>query len=422
MADEARECTLGPWELKLVSIGNEISHAIAETIYPYKNGAELEDLGVNPEIYRFSAVIDNEDYRNNYQLLRNWFLSQFTEPIELIHPDHGVLVGYPKNVSFSSDRRRDFAQFDFDFEIANIQEDVQDYTDPLEVAEAETVALNAEVQASVAESMQQAGVPDVEGDDWSLLDVWNSLGDAAREFASGAQSALSKIQGVIATVKAPVDAINSTIVYAGTLSGKLTESVQKCCDSFTALMRNVSSTSSGLVATLASNLSGQMTALSDAPLALRRAFATLAASTLATETARLISDDEKRMGESIAQEKVVSDDAEGRQIAEDNEPFMTTPDDLEKAIAICRSFIDEVLPLVVSPYRLKKQAANLTDAALRIKMVFMTTKTVRIEHETPVHKVCLDNGLSYKAADRICALNGVVNPTFMSGEVLVYES
>jgi hypothetical protein len=35
--------------------------------------------------------------------------------------------------------------------------------------------------------------------------------------------------------------------------------------------------------------------------------------------------------------------------------------------------------------------------------------------------VCLDNGLGYKAAERLCALNAVKNPTFMNGEVLVYD-
>ena len=67
-------------------------------------------------------------------------------------------------------------------------------------------------------------------------------------------------------------------------------------------------------------------------------------------------------------------------------------------------------------------AAMLSDAVRRIKIEFMTTKAVYVNHETPLHKIALDNGLNYKAADRLCALNNVKNPTFMKGEVLVYES
>lgn len=420
MADvnEPRESTLGPWNLKLVSIGDEISHAIAETTYPYKNGADLEDMGVNPEVLRFSCVLTNQDYDDNYQALRNWFLSIFAEPIELCHPKHGVLKGYPKNVSMSEDRRKSFAQFDFDFEIAGIQPDIQDFTDPAEVCEEEAKEVNAEVQKAIAEEMQSVGVPDVLGDDWSLLDYWGAIGDGARAFASRVSSAMGKIQGVIATVRAPLDALNSTIDYMGTLSGTLTESLQKFCDSLTSLGRKAGSSSA--ISVMESSFTEQLASFSDSP-ALYAAFATLAAATLANETAKQISDDEAKMGESIASENVVSDDALGRPIAESVEPFIMTPETLENSLATVREFINKVLPVAVSPERLKKMAATLSASVLKIKMEYMTTKTVNVPYETPLHKVLLDNGLKYKAADRICALNGVKNPTFMNGEVLVYE-
>lgn len=418
MAEEARECTLGPWNLKLVSIGDEISHAIAETQYPYKNGADLEDMGVNAELLRFSCVLTNDDYKENYQALRNWFLSYFATPIELIHPDHGTLNGYPQNVSFNNDRRKRFAQFDFEFKIAGIQPDIQDFTDPTEVCEEEAKAVNVEVQAALAEEMQRAGVPDVPGDDWSLLDYWGAMGDAARSFASGVSGALGRIQGVIETVKAPLDALNTTIDYVDSLSGSLTGSLQRFCDSLTALGRKAGSSSGTSV--LASIFTERLASFIDTPV--YASLATIAASTLACETARQISEDEVKMGESIAAESVVSDDAVGKPIAADTiEPFIMTPETLENSLAAVREFINRVLPVSKSPGRLKKMAATLTESILKLKMEYMTTRTVKVEYETPLHKILLDNGLNYKAAERVCALNNVKNPTFMKGEVLVYE-
>ncbi|MBR6941862.1 MAG: DNA circularization N-terminal domain-containing protein [Fibrobacter sp.] len=418
MAEEARECKLGPWNLKLVSIGDEISHAIAETQYPYKNGADLEDMGVNAELLRFSCVLTNDDYKENYQALRNWFLSYFATPIELIHPDHGTLNGYPQNVSFNNDRRKRFAQFDFEFKIAGIQPDIQDFTDPTEVCEEEAKAVNVEVQAALAEEMQRAGVPDVPGDDWSLLDYWGAMGDAARSFASGVSGALGRIQGVIETVKAPLDALNTTIDYVDTLSGSLTGSLQRFCDSLTALGRKAGSSSGTSV--LASIFTERLASFIDTPV--YASLATIAASTLACETARQISEDEVKMGESIAAESVVSDDAVGKPIAADTiEPFIMTPETLENSLAAVREFINRVLPVSKSPGRLKKMAATLTESILKLKMEYMTTRTVKVEYETPLHKILLDNGLNYKAAERVCALNNVKNPTFMKGEVLVYE-
>lgn len=418
MAEEARECTLGPWNLKLVSIGDEISHAIAETQYPYKNGADLEDMGVNAELLRFSCVLTNDDYKENYQALRNWFLSYFATPIELIHPDHGTLNGYPQNVSFNNDRRKRFAQFDFEFKIAGIQPDIQDFTDPTEVCEEEAKAVNVEVQAAFAEEMQRAGVPDVPGDDWSLLDYWGAMGDAARSFASGVSGALGRIQGVIETVKAPLDALNTTIDYVDSLSGSLTGSLQRFCDSLTALGRKAGSSSGTSV--LASIFTERLASFIDTPV--YASLATIAASTLACETARQIIEDEVKMGESIAAESVVSDDAVGKPIAADTiEPFIMTPETLENSLAAVREFINRVLPVSKSPGRLKKMAATLTESILKLKMEYMTTRTVKVEYETPLHKILLDNGLNYKAAERVCALNNVKNPTFMKGEVLVYE-
>ena len=420
MADvnEPRECSLGPWDLQLTNISDEISHAMAETTYPYKNGADLEDMGVNPEVFRFSCVITNDDYKNNYIELRKWFLSYFPEPIELYHPDHDtILYGYPKNVSIASDKRRNYAEFQFDFVIANIQAETQDVADPKYVTYEEVREANADVQAAIAYEMQKVGVPDLEGSDWSLIDVWGSIGDKARAFATGVSSAMAKIQGTIDTIKAPIDAINSTIDYMGTLSGKLTESLQKCCDSFTGLARRVTKSKSA-TAVLATNMSDMLAELAGSPV--YAAYATLAAATLANETANHISDDEKRMAESIAAESVVSDNAEGHEIAETKPVYIVTPADMEDSVATVREFINSVLPVAICPDRLKKQAAALSNAILRIKMEYMTTKKVLLHHDTPLHKVCLDNGLNYKAAERLCALNDVKNPTFMNGEVMVY--
>lgn len=416
---------LGPWRLRLVSIGDDISHAISETTYPYKNGADLEDMGVNPERLKFSCALCNAEYDQNFEGLRKWFLSIFPEPVELVHPKHGTLKGFPENASFVNDRRRRYCEFTFEFRVANIQPDTQSYADPYEANFEEAMALNLEVQEDIAVSMQQAGVPDIKGSsDWSLIDAWGSLGDSARSFADSTRETMGKLLGTIETVKAPVDAINSTIDYMDSLSGTLTKAIQECCDSFVTLARRAGTNkgkSRASTATLVANATSMLAALYGAPESVRAAFATIAASTVATETAKAISDDEIKMGESVAAESIVVDDAEGRELASESEPFLLTPADLEDTLALAREFIQQVLPQAVSPHRLKKMAATLSDAVLRFKMEYMTTKTVNVAHETPLHKIALDNGLNYKAAERLCALNNVKNPTFMKGEVLVYE-
>ena len=420
--------TLGPWELSLVSVGDDISHAIAETTYPYKNGADIEDMGVNPETFKFSCILKNEDYDNNYFQLRNWFLSRFTEPIELFHPEHGTLYGYPKNVSFSNDRRKHFAEFNFDFEVSGIQLDVQAFTNPHDENLEEAQAINIATQESIATTMQQTGVPDIEdSSDWSLLDKWAAMGDDARNFAEATNKAMSKLLGVIEAVQAPIDAISTTIDYGRSLSGTLTAAIQKCCDSFVATARKAGSSSSkrsqsrSTIALLVANLTSMQTSLFVAPKSIQANFADVAAATVATETAKLIAEDGTQLGESISQERIMVDDAEGGKLSEPSEPYLLFPTDLEDTLAISREFIQRALPNSSKPESLKKMAATLSDAVLQVKMEYMTTKKIQVTSETPLHKIVTDNGMNYQAAERICALNNVKNPTFMKGEVLIYD-
>lgn len=424
MMAEGVESTLGPWTLSLVSIGDDISHTLSETTYPYKNGADIEDMGVDPETFKFSCVIKNKDYEDNFVQIRNWFLSYFPSPIELVHPEHGVVEGYPRNASFSEDRRRKFAEFTFEFVVAGIQPETQNYTDPYESNLEEATACNEEAMAAIAESMQQAGVPDVEGEDWSLLDKWGELGDAARAFASAVNQGLGQVLGVIESVKAPLDAISATIDYLDTLSGTLTRAFQECLDSFTGLARRIDdhTSSKASISTLVTSATEMLGNVAGMPATVYGCFATLAAATISTEAGRLISEDEKRLGESMARENVVVDDVEGRSIAKPSAPVLVSPQDMEDSLAMAREFVQKVLPVSSSPDRLKKQVATLSEAVLRIKMEYMTTKKIEVTHETPLHKIAVDNGLSYQAAERLCALNNVKNPTFMIGEVLVYES
>lgn len=422
MMAELLESTLGPWTLNLVSVSDDISHTLSETTYPYKNGADVEDMGVDPEVFKFSCVIKNQDYEDNYTEIRRWFLSRFPEPVELIHPEHGTLYGYPRNASFSNDRRRKFAEFTFEFVIADIQPEIQSYADPKESNYEETVAVNEEARAAIAEEMQREGVPDVPGSDWSLMEKCGQLGDAARSYSSKVRDGLGKVLGVVETVKAPLDAISSTIDYVDSLSGTLTKAFQGCMDSLTAVFRRVDTLSKSSVSTLVADASSMMDNVSGMPSSAYAAFATIAAATVATETAAIIVDDEKKMGESIAAERVELDDAEGRLVADDKSYPIITPQDIEDSVSIARVFINRVLPVSISPERLKKMAATLSDAVLRIKMEYLTTKKINVQEETPLHKIALENGLSYKSADRLCALNGIKNPTFVKGEVLVYES
>ena len=92
------------FELTLVDISNDISHDISEVKYPYINGADQEDMGANPEGYRYNCLIIADDYEK-YLEFRKFMLSRFDEPVMVTDPEVGILQGFPKNVSFGRDQK-----------------------------------------------------------------------------------------------------------------------------------------------------------------------------------------------------------------------------------------------------------------------------------------------------------------------------
>lgn len=418
---------LGPWSLLVASMDNEPKHALSITAYPYQDGADVEDMGVDPVVHRFECMIINDQFDREYQAFVDWTKARFVEPVEMYHPDLGTLYGYPGSFSIrrSGPRRADVS---FDFTESGLRPATQAFLDVERAADAAVVDINASVQASVAESMQKAGVPDVEGSDWSLLDKWGEMGAAARAFAVSAQKATGTLLGTISQVQAPVDAISASIDYTSTLSGSITQALQKCSESFVALGRKLSrqsstrSNSKSIVATMVADVLAMRTDMSDSPDSVRSGYDAIATAAVAREAARLVAQDEAALSASIAAERVEVEDVEGRQIAAPQDAYLLTPAELEDMLAMVRTLIQTVLSTATNPETLKRMAADLTESVRRVKLEYMTTRTVVLSADTPLHAVLLAQGLDYKAAERVAALNGVKNPTFMNGEVLVYAS
>jgi|GEM_PF-1813080 len=422
---------LGPWELDLVSVDGSIAHALAVTEYPFQDGADIEDMGTDPEKYSFECVINGAKFDQEYEAIRDWFLKRFSKPVELFHPDFGTLHGYPGTASFKRNNRKRFASFSFDFTVSGLRPEAQAYLDVKRAADVSVAAINGQVAEKIAEEMQKQGVPDVEGSDWSLLDKWGAMGAVARSFALGCQSTMGKIGGVLSQIEAPADAISAVIDYTSTLSGTLTKQLQECAEAYTTLARkvdprnsneNTRSSSKSVIAALITDLITSKAVVADSPPVVRDGYTTIACATVSREAARLVAQDEASLSASIAAEKIQLEDGDGRLLAEPQPVYLLTPAELEDMLALVRAMIQENLGTSLAPDSIKKMAADLMESVRSVKLQYMTTSTVSLTNPMPLHVLCASKGLDYKAADRVAALNGVKNPTFMEGEVLIYAS
>ncbi len=414
---------LGPWSIThLVSIGHEINHTLAREAYPYTNGEEIEDMGGQAESIRVEFNLKNEDFDRDFEAMRDWFKSRFSEPVEMFHPDFGTIYGYPENVSFTLDRRIRFASFNFSFVESGLQEPPESWLDINHNAELmmEEVAVSA--QQAIAEDMARNGVPDVPGNDWSLLEKWADMGSVARDFATRCASLSGRLQSVISSIRAPADAFSSSLSFVDSLSGNLAKSLCQCGESYLTLARQVKSSNKGVIAALIADLVGfDASAAALAPEGVYRAYKAVAAATVAKETARLIEQDEQAISAALTTEQTQMDDDEGRPLADSPDVYLITPEALEEMIAMARSVIQGAL-FGPADSALKSIARDLTDKLINVKLEYMTTRELTVPNAVPLHKLLLDNGLDYKAAERVAALNSVKNPTFMTGKVKIYAS
>ena len=65
-------------------------------------------------------------------------------------------------------------------------------------------------------------------------------------------------------------------------------------------------------------------------------------------------------------------------------------------------------------------ADALKEHVNKIKLKRERIVTVRIQDPIPVHLLCMQYGLPYMAAERICAINNFWCPNFIGGEVKIY--
>jgi len=423
----AKILPIGPWEIPLVTFADDANHVLDVKKYPYTSGADIEDMGVDPSVHKFTVFVNGDQYDREYLAIHDWFFARLNEPVDVYHPDYGSLTGYIGNTAFEHPPRQPrTCNISFDFTEQGIRAANQAFLNVEAAAEAAVVEVSEAVAEDMAEDMAQAGVPDVEGEDWSLLDKWSSMGDAARAFATAAQKAVGTITGVISQVQAPADAISSTIDFTTTLSGRLTKSILECVEAYVVMARKVQSQTSlksnskSIIATLISDINDLKASLRDAPDSVRHGYDVIGASMIAREAARLISEDESAYSESVANESIETEDYDGNVISEPAAVYLLTPAEVEDVLAMVRQAIQDVLADGGSTDSLKRQARDLAETVRRVKLQYMTTRTIVLTQPTPIHKLLVDNGLSYRAADRVAALNEIKNPTFMNGEVLIY--
>ena len=89
-------------QFDVIAIDESLDKAVAEHTYPFVNGADLEDMGLNPQTIKLQAVCFGEGYYTDYKKLLNVIQQRGADV--LVHPIRGRL---PNRMLVSANLRHD---------------------------------------------------------------------------------------------------------------------------------------------------------------------------------------------------------------------------------------------------------------------------------------------------------------------------
>lgn len=407
-----------PLEIENISDGFEKAVAVYE--FPYRDGAETEDMGNRPQRPHIRCYFwDDGQAHNTYQAhfdlidhLKNHDL------VELVHPTYGPLQGRVREVVVRQDDRQRLAEIDLDFIVDITSGPPTPYPN---------------VQAQTEQSFF-ASVLSAIGQVQNAIDYYaRKITAPIQQIETGIQECTAALEGVCLSVANPANSVVNAINFGNSIAGGLVQAAVSCCERYGVLFSGMETGRCQQV----SNLSDSLTALpSSFPSSVPQASASAAtrgvvmaaAAYAAYNLGTIYQADQEAW---LAQENTEATnpfDILGNYTPVDLTPLMTS-NELEQTLYTVRTQLQGAIDdcrnnyaLTTSDFAdLKSMALDLETHVATVKLQREKTIVVTVSNPTPLHLLCLQYGLDYHAAERIAAINPQIrNPNFCVGQVTIY--
>ena len=427
---------LGLYPLKIESLDTGVEKSIVKFEVPYRDGAQLADMGAHARTVSFRCYFWDDDYDKHLDFFE-YACATLDKTIELLHPAYGAMFGKIESVKVHEDQ--DW-QRKADIDITFVEQKLDLYTAIMPAGNAPASSTEGIMQAgidaviAVAENEGAIVLGADSGFASKLLDPAKSLLDNATDLSLDSRAKLAamdtrinEIESILSSVTIPIDALAAVIEWPDTLSGRVVGAVTRACARIAASLENIKPTPQKYVCNLCDVLDNFVVPLlasqaqDDIPIG--KYAATAAALSAGCYAGQAFQDDADLAGAAEAAEAVAAFDALGNYLnPPDLDPFMTI-NDLERSLAAVRSIIQVAVDANRSEDTafLRSMAAQLLEHVNTMRIGRLRIVERELEAEMPLHAVLLREGLSYRIADRILAINPQIkNPSFVAGKVLLY--
>jgi hypothetical protein len=437
---------LDEYVLEVDSIEDSFDVAIARHEFPYRDGALLENMGQRARRVRFRAFFLNEYYPLHIGFLNHL---EKRELFDLHHPKYGPLKGMIETVSVRHDERERTAEVDISF-VENLRGQseffVQPEIRPSLVARSEALASRTFTLAveryalAIRFDFGSLGLPAAEAaalaeapilPDQTILSQLPALSPLGLVYVAGIDGAVRKLEAAMADVTTPANSLIATTAFANSLPGRVIGSCARAVERYARALDKIRTTPAYFLDSLRRELDGLADGLLSIPAAVgiggtkgassvRSHLRVVAASVLSLEAAYAYEEDEGNRDAARQAERTSRFDARGRfSPAPAADPIMTLPE-IERSLSTVRAALQASIDTDRDVTPLKEQAAVLLEHVNRIKLDRENIVTLAVSNATPLHLLCLRQGLPYAAADRVLSINRTSAPNFSKGALNVY--
>ena len=416
------------FDLQIERIEDGLEKAIARYEFPYRDGALLEDMGERARRVRFRCYFYNDTYAAHVALIG--YLAD-KGPVDLVHPEYGLLKGAIERMDVRHDDRRQTAEIDIEF-IENL------------IGSARPAA-SVDVKGSVEDSFtsgqqqqmdwfsdyvrQQMGPEGEKALSQTLdftkagvLSQFTGLSITGRNFVAKIDTYVRTMDGTLLTVENPANGLTSVLNYGTELPGRVIGSVAKAVERYAVLYNTVGCAPARFLGNLKDGVEGLATAESQFAAHTRCA----GAQRLALEAGYAYDADEQAynaLKQSEGQNQKAFDTL-GNYVGSAPGTNIMSANDYEATLALVRGYIEGVLETARSAGEdmpaLKGQAVALLRFADQVKAERGTVVQIAVGNPTPLHLICLQQGLDYHAAERVWAINDIPLPSFTQGQINIY--
>jgi hypothetical protein len=415
---------LDGFDLELIAgIDTSVEKALVEYEIPFAAGGILDDMGVKARRFQMRTLWR----RDNYEAHR-FFVEHCQRPHlnRFVHPELGAINGRVKSVSVTHDDRLRTAEIAVEF-LEDVNPDVQPAYDPPLVSELEdgfSKAAASLVDAAAADTAAAGLDTEVE------VDASNPLGGqvpartwSARAFLARMDNGITALRGAFDQVLNPIDSVVAMVNYGLTLPGTVIATVAGAVERAAMIAEGAGNAPNMFVQSMRGNISRLAAAVPMLGKSIRIAGAGIAA----LFTGRMFAADEANKAVLRRIEDTTQWRPDGSSLTIPPAPTVLTSNELDESLSRVHEMIEDGITAaradgnVAAVTVLTQQAVELSQYINTVKLNRDRIVTTEVYDDTPLHLLCLRQGLPYAYADRICTINDFVNPTFCRGEVKLYE-